>query len=206
MQKKKRVFRAWLYTPQTGRETAVVQEFVLVGWFFFLFKTIPFTVLRNDSSLKQCTWKVMCQEAVVEFLSVLPDESPFCSFIPVLASVCHLPPFLAITIQAICVIIVLLLSAQALVALSHHTFSFPLPVSLSTYTYSILYFLRSALDQRCSCRLLSSSSFWAASSPCPPRKLSLLTKHCLLPARIGCGWSVCLFLNFIVFIKDAFSF
>lgn len=53
MQKKKRVFRAWLYTPQTGRETAVVQEFVLVGWGFFLFKTIPFTVLRNDSSFKQ---------------------------------------------------------------------------------------------------------------------------------------------------------
>lgn len=56
----------------------------------------------------------MHQEEVLEFLSVLPKEIPFCRFLHVLSehlAVRHLPTFLAITFQAICIIIVLLLSA-----------------------------------------------------------------------------------------------
>lgn len=120
-------------------------------------------------------------------------------------SVCHLPTFPAITCQAICIIIVHFLSAQILVAVSCHNFSFQFPISLSTYTNSSFFlscvvqlsedvsgrpelanrqyvvWVRSSIS---SDRLLLSSL--CSSEQCPFFfQFSLLTKHCLLSAMIG---------------------
>lgn len=167
----------------------------------------------------------MHQEVVIEFFSVLPNEIPFCSFLPLLVSEQyryitsvsnHYFPsnlsqlYFQLQLQYLSHIILSASNSQSSLPLIHA---------------ALCFFSRSALEQRCfwQTRVAQQSVCCAgqvqynivqtavitpvSSEQCPFfQKFSLLTKHWFLSAIIEDVCSIYLFLNCIVFINDTFPF